>query len=70
MAFPSLCQATRFLKYLPNWTTWLLLAAISIYGVFTAAIPNAVLFSASVLLCALSLQILLLSCAQKALFVC
>ena len=27
-------QATRFLKYLPPWTTWVLLAAIAIYGEF------------------------------------
>lgn len=29
-----LMQATRFLKYLPPWTTWVLLAAIAIYGEF------------------------------------
>ena len=25
-------QATVFLKYLPNWTTWIVLVAISLYG--------------------------------------
>ena len=27
-------QATVFLKYLPNWTTWIVLVAISLYGMY------------------------------------
>lgn len=27
-----ICQALIFIKYLPDWTTWLLLGAFVIYG--------------------------------------
>ena len=33
-------QATRFLKYLPPWTTWVLLGAIAIYGEATVVATN------------------------------